>query len=138
MALSRNSGSQAGWALITGGVTNARVELHRLHQALGKALRLVETSVARDHLYQVAGDLILDIPRRLERVEGLLDETAYALSIMGEDHLKNRLPLGARTKVEETIEGIPAFGGAVLRSSAQQVLQQHLAKQVAASFLRRR
>lgn len=137
MPLSRNSGSQAGWALITGGVTSARVEIHRIHQLVDKVLRLVEDSSQREHLYQVAGDLIIDLPRRVERLEGQLDETAYALTLMGEDHLKDRLPLGRRTLVEETVEGVPAFGAAFNRS-AERVLQQHLARRVAQSFLRGR
>lgn len=131
MSISRNAGSQAGWALIAGGVSAARVEAHRLHQLLNKILKLVESSSQREHLYQVAGDIIVAFPKRLELLEQQLDETNYALSVMGKDHLKERLPISSRNKVEETVEGSPAFGSPMLRQTAKRVLQRHLAKRVA-------
>jgi hypothetical protein len=133
MSFSRNAGSQAGWALIAGGVNAARVESHRIHQLLNKVLELVESSEQREHLYRVAGDLIIAIPRRLEQLESQLDETGYALSVMGQDHLKDRLPLSRRNLVDETVEGVPAFGTLMLRQSARRVAEQYLARQVARS-----
>jgi hypothetical protein len=133
MSFSRNAGSQAGWALIAGGVNSARVEAHRIHQLLNKVLALVENSEQREHLYRVAGDLILAIPHRLEQLEGQLDETSYALAVMGEDHLKDRLPLSRRNLVDETVEGAPAFGALMLRQSARRIAEQYLARQVARS-----
>jgi len=131
MSISRNAGSQAGWALITTGVSAARVEAHRLHQLLSKILKLVETSSEKEHLYQVAGDLIVDFPRRLEKLEQQLDETNYALSVMGKDHLKERLPLTRRNRVEETVEGAPAFGGPMLRQTAKRLAERHQARRLA-------
>jgi hypothetical protein len=131
MSLSRKAGSQAGWALISGGVNAARVEAHRLHQLVEKVLRLVESSSEKEHLFQVAGDLIIGIPKRIERIEQQLDETGYALSIMGKEHLKDRLPISERTKVEETVEGVPAFGSPMHHDSAVRVLERYLAQRVA-------
>lgn len=138
MSSSRKAGSQAGYALISGGIAEARVQVHGLHQLMNKVLKLVEMSSAREHLYQVAGDLIVNIPARIERLEGQLDETLYALTLMGEDHLKDRLPLRRRTLVEETVEGAPAFGAGTPRSSAERVLLRHLARRVARRHARRR
>jgi hypothetical protein len=131
MTFSRKAGSQAGWALISGGVNAARVETHRLHQLVEKVLRLVENSSEKEHLYQVAGDLILGIPKRIERIEQQLDETGYALSIMGKEHLKDRLPLSQRALVEETVEGVPAFGVSMRRDSVARVLERYIAQRVA-------
>jgi hypothetical protein len=131
MPSSRKAGSQAGWALIIGGIADARVEVHVLHQLMNKVLRLVESSSAREHLYQVAGDLILSIPNRISRLEDQLDETSYALTLMGEDHLKDRLSLRRRTLVEEAIDGAPAFGAAMPRSAIDRVLERHRARTVA-------
>jgi len=137
MSISRSAGSQAGWALITGGVSAARVEAHRLHQLLTKVLKLVETSPAKEHLYQVAGDIIVDFPKRLEMLEAQLDEINYALSVMGKDHLRERLPLTRRNRVDETIEGARAFGAPMLRMTAKRVFHRHLARRVARRHLRR-
>jgi hypothetical protein len=131
MSFSRKAGSQAGWALITGGVNSARVDAHRLHQLLNKVLALVESSPQREHLYQVAGDLIVDLPRCVGRLEEQLDETGYALSLMGKDHLKDRLPISRRNTVEQTVEGTPAFGAPMPRTSAERVLERYIARQVA-------
>lgn len=124
--------SQAGWALITGGVAAARVEAHRLHQLLQKGLQFVECSRQREHLYQVAGDLIVEVPRRVESLECRLDELAYALSIMGQDHLKDRLPLSRRNEVEESVEGAPGFGEPLIRHSKE----RRLARAVARRYLK--
>jgi hypothetical protein len=134
MTFSRKAGSQAGWALISGGVNAARVEAHRLHQLVEKVLRLVENSSEKEHLFQVAGDLIVSVPKRIERIEQQLDETSYALSIMGKEHLKDRLPISQRSLVEETVEGVPAFGVSMHRDSTARVLKRYLAQRVARRY----
>lgn len=136
MSISKKSNSQAGWALITGGVNAARVEAHRLHQMVEKALQLIEKSPQKEHLYQVAGDLIVGLPKYLTELENQLDETSYALSVMGRDHLKDRLSLSRRNKVDQTVEGSPAFSAPrLLTSSARRVLEKYLAKRVATQYL---
>lgn|GEM_PF-1848664 len=137
VSFSRNAGSQAGWALISGGVSAARVEAHRLHQMINKVLKLVEASPEKEHLYRLAGDLIVDVPRRLENLEKELDQTSYALSIMGKDHLKDRLPISNRNLVDETVQGARAFGVPMRRGSPRKVLERHLARRVARRSLGR-
>lgn len=114
----RQANSQAGWALVTGGVATARVEVHRLHQILNKVKTIVDRSPAKERIYQVAGDLIEASVRRLETTERALDVTTYALSKMGEDHLKDRLPISQRALVDETVEAAKAFSPALVRESA--------------------
>ena len=97
------STSQAAWALLTEGVTNARIEAHRLRHLLQRAQKLVEGSPRRDHLYEVAGDLIMAAPDRLSAIEKSLDRTGYALAHMGQDFLKGRLGVTDRQMVEDTI-----------------------------------
>lgn len=135
MSFSHSAGSQAGWALIAGGVNAARVDAHRLHQYVTKILKLVETSPEKEHLYRVAGDLIVDFPKRLEKLEQQLDETGYALSVMGKDHLKDRLDITRRNRVEETVEGAPAFGGPMFRQTVERVAERHMARRVARRHL---
>lgn len=112
-----------------GGVNAARVDAHRVHQLLNKVLAIVDHSEAKEHIYQVAGDLIQEIPHRLEVLETNLDTVSYALSKMGEEHLKDRLPLSFRALVEETVEGAKAFGAPMHHeSSASRVAHRYLRK----------
>lgn len=135
MSFSRTAGSQAGWALIAGGVNAARVEAHQLHQYVSKILDLIQNSPEREHLYQVAGDIIVDFPRRVEKIEEQLDELGYALSVMGKDHLKDRLSLSRRNRVDQTVEGAPTFKGPMFRQTAKTVAKRHLARRVARRYL---
>lgn len=101
------SSSQVSWALLTQGVTEARLEIHRLHLLLDRATALVENSENKESIYQHAGDLILGVPRRLEGAERALDRTAYALTVMGEDFLRGRLPLDDRILVDDGVHPHP-------------------------------
>ena len=91
----------------------------------------MESSPKKEHLYRVAGDLIVNFPKCVEKIEQQLDETAYALSIMGKDHLQDRLPLSRRNVVDQTVEGAKAFGVPMPRTSAERVLEKYLARRVA-------
>lgn len=103
----KKASSQVSWSLLMEGVTSARVDLHRLHILLDRAQALVDNSVAKEHLWQVAGDLILGIPAKLESVENSLDRTAYAMTKMGEEFLRGRLPLEDRLRVDEGVKSLP-------------------------------
>lgn len=114
--------SAAGWALITEGVTASRVEAHRLRKLLQQSLSLVEVSSEKEHLYQVAGDLIMSIPKALERLERNLDRTSYALAVIGEDHLKDRLSLDDRAQVEDGVEGSKPWGSSSIRKDSVEIV----------------
>lgn len=116
----RIASSQAAWALVTEGVSSARVEAHRLKHLINRAMKLVEQSDHKEHLHQVAGDLIQGAPRRLERLELDLDRTSLALSKMGEKFLEARLPLHDKQMVDEAV--LPAFGGGGHRYASTEAL----------------
>jgi len=121
----KTASSQAAWALITEGVVAARVEAHRLKHLVNRALQLVEKSSHKEHLHQVAGDLLEAAPRRLERLEIDLDRTSLALSKMGEKFLEARLPLQDKVQVDEAVQ--PAFGGGGVRfASVDRVAVRYL------------
>ena len=102
----RQSSSEAAWSLLASAVSEARVEAHRLRHLMNRGLKIVEqdTPEQREHLYQLAGDIIEDGPKRLTRLEQLLDKTQFALSKMGEDFFASRLPISDKTEVNEAIE----------------------------------
>ena len=107
MTRHKTSSSQVAWALLTEGVTQARVDVHRLRILCDRALSLVESSKERGHLYQVAGDMIQGVPSRISAAERALDRTTYALSLMGEDFLKGRITLGDRDYVDGALMTSP-------------------------------
>lgn len=115
MTNNKQASSQAAWALLTEGVSQARVDAHRLNHLINRALQLVEASDEKEHLYQIGGDIILGAPKLLKSLERDLDRTSLALSKMGIEFLSARLPLSDKTMIDEAIEA--AFGSATLRNS---------------------
>lgn len=121
--------SQAAWALLTEGVTAARLEAHRLRLLLTRALTLCEASKARDHLYEVAGDVIQAVPTRMDNLERNLDRTSYALSVLGSDHLRDILPMMDRKVVDDATEHARPFGGTGRpRTSVGRIAERHLSR----------
>jgi len=104
----KEASSQAAWALLMEGVAQARVDGHRIQQMIERAMKLISQSEHEEHLYQVAGDIIEGLPRKLDRMLINLDRTSFALAKMGEDFLSSRLPLEDKTRVEEAVD--PVFG----------------------------
>jgi len=95
--------NQTSWAVLAEGIGSARVEAHRLRHLMSRALGLVGQSKAKDHIYQMAGDIILAAPQRLEALELDLDRVSYMLSRLGEDYLRERLPLSDRKMIDEAM-----------------------------------
>lgn len=124
----KQANSQAAWALLTEGVTAARLEAHRLQHLVNRATQLVEQSNQREHLYEVAGDVIVALPKRLDRLIIDLDRTSLALSRMGQDFLESRLSLDDKNLVEESISS--AFGKSRPKESSLvgRVTQRYLEK----------
>lgn len=118
----KSASSQAAWALLTEGVASARVEAHRIKHLINRATTLVEKSPAKEHIKQVAGDILLAAPQRLEQLERHLDRTALALSKMGADFLEARLPLSDKSEVDEAVQ--PAFGGGKMRTSVDRLVSR--------------
>ena len=120
--------SEAGWALITEGTTAARLEAHRLRKLLTQAENLIKRSDHREHLYQLAGDLIMSVPQALGRLERALDRTSYALAKIGEDHLKDRLPISDRALVEDGVTQAKPFPSHRPRTSVERVVRKWQAR----------
>jgi len=129
MDQTKTATSQASWALLTEGVTRARVDAHRLRHLIARAEKLVEGSEEKEHLYQVAGDIIQAVPQRLQSLERALDRTSLALSKMGESFLEARLPLSDKTMVDEAVEAAFGGGGTKHSTPVQRVAARWAARQ---------
>lgn len=132
--MDRKSSSEAAWALLTEGVASARLEAHGMRHLVIRGQRLVEASPAKEHLYQVAGDLITSIPGRLSRLERILDRTSLALSKMGESYLSARLPLDDQVLVEEAVESPKR----IRKSRVEHLARLWMQKQALRGFWQRR
>jgi hypothetical protein len=122
--MDRKAQSQAAYALLLQGVSQARLEAHRIRHQVERALRLVENSEHKEHLYQVAGDMIISIPKRLDDLEVSLDRTGLALVKMSEEFLEARLPLDDKNLVEDTLTS--AFGQSKFDQSVKKVTARYL------------
>ena len=128
----KQSSSEAAWSLLSGAVSDARVEAHRLRHLVNRGLKIIEQDnpEQKAHVYQLAGDLIDAVPSRLSKLESLLDKTSFALSMMGEDFFASRLSLDDKTEVKEAIEhSSHPFSKAIKESTP--------ARRVADAYLRR-
>lgn len=126
--MSKTASSQAAWALLIEGVSKARLEAHRMRHLTDRALRLVEDSEQKEHLYRIAGDIIISIPKRLEGMEIALDRTSLALSKMGEEFLSARLPLSEKVLVDEAVSA--AFGKSQFHDSVERVASRYIEARV--------
>jgi len=113
--VSKQASSQAAWALLTEGVTQARLDSHRLRHLMSRVIELIEDSEHKEHFYQVAGDIIVAAPTRLDHLDTALDRTSLALAKMGQEFLDSRLSLSDKMLVEEAVQS--AFGGGGSRQS---------------------
>ena len=125
----RQASSQVSWSLLTEGVTQARVDAHRLRLMMDRVMALVESSSEKDHLWQVGGDLIQGFPERLSELERALDRTSYALVVMGEDFLRGRIPMDDRYVVDEATKSHPYSEPRKKDTAAARVAQRYLQAQ---------
>jgi len=120
----KEASSEATWALLASGVGEARAEALRLRHMVNRGRKLIETSDHRDHFYQMAGDLIVGVPERLDKIEALLDRTSYALVKIGEPFFEGRIPLADRALVEDAVQHSQG-----LESLSKRVADRWLAQQ---------
>jgi hypothetical protein len=109
------------------GVTASRIEAHRLRQMLNRGLNILNALPEEDRgpIYQRIGDLVLSIPKRLDYLEVFLDRTSYALTLMGEDFLRGRIPMSEKTMVQETVKSTPTFTP-LMRKAATRLAHRYL------------
>lgn len=101
----KRASSAAAWAVLTSGVADARVESHRLRHLLGRAQKIL-ADLDPELVAEKAGDLLKAIPEIHDRLDMELDSTSYALSLMGQEFLRNRITVDNRREVEQAIEGV--------------------------------
>jgi hypothetical protein len=102
--MTKRASTQTTWAVVTNQVLTARIEAHKFRADISRALKLIEESSEREHLYQVAGDLIEAIPQKLLSLEKSLDVASLALAKMGDNILSPMVPQTEKREVSISLE----------------------------------
>ncbi len=71
-----------------------------------KALELVNSSSKRDHLYGIAGDIIISIPRALAELEQAINSAAFATSRLDNEELRQVLRPDKVDELERILDDI--------------------------------
>lgn len=126
MGRSVSATSNNVWAVVTEGVTSARIEAHRIHQHLSDVMAMIQNAPEKERIYQMAGDSILAVPKHMEQLERHLDKTGYALSVLGKDVIRDTLPVSDRKEVEEAMDSVTPMVQRMARRVASRYLQADL------------
>lgn len=87
-------------------LSDARLRAEELKVAIQKALDIIEESSAKDHLYEVAGHLITDIPIKLLKLTKALDATAYAINGLDSQELKYSIRRDKLDALDQILEEV--------------------------------
>ncbi len=118
----KKASSQAAWALLTCGVSESRVEAHRIRHLVDRLEKLADHPEVGEFVYAILGDVVEGLPSRVDALERTLDRTSYALTKMGQDFLKGRIPVSDRNHVEEAVS---ATGFVKDQASSESVAMKH-------------
>lgn len=83
---------------------DARLRCAQLKKYIKDATDLVEKSEHRDHLFEVAGNLIYGIPETLLKLDKALDATALAAARLDYEEIKNGLRPSKSDELETALE----------------------------------
>lgn len=125
----QSSQTQVAWALLTEAAAEARLDAHRVRHLLQRAMTLVERSEAKEHIYEVAGDILQAAPRRMDKLETTLDRLTYALAVMGTDHLRDKLPMDDRALVDDAVHKARPFTHPNLSRATSRVALAYMERQ---------
>lgn len=87
-------------------LSDARLRLSELKGYIARALELVHASKQRDHLYAVAGDIILAVPDCVLKAERALEAAAMAVNKIDYEELRQILRPEKVDELERMLEDI--------------------------------
>ena len=91
--------------LLTKDVAQATTYLYKLQQAIKRVVNIIDNldEEQKEKVYQVAGDLLTNIPKYSNDLDMILSKIMYALNIIWRKELRVSLPFSDRSEVEELI-----------------------------------
>jgi len=102
MSKERKKLANAEAAIFLKEISSAKVEAQMLRNYLVRAKKLVDKSKEKEHLYEVAGDLILEIPEAIERLEHSLDMILYMTTVSTKKILSPKITLEEKQSLERS------------------------------------
>ena len=87
-------------ALLQEALATSKLSLDKLQEFNLRIQELVKESPARDHLYEVAGDIIMGVPSILESLDDALSKASLVASAMTQDLLQTKLPIEDLQKLD--------------------------------------
>lgn len=87
-------------------LTDARMRCDQLKRMIDQAMRIVSQSSERDHIHEVAGDLLQAIPETLFKMDKALDATALAASRLDYEELKQSLKPEKAEELERVLKDV--------------------------------
>jgi hypothetical protein len=91
-------------AIFQYGSSHARIALDQIEDVVERAVRLIDESEHKEHIYGEAGDLIVNMRELMGRLEEGLAIIAYASSKVDEKHLRNKFPNHIRDEIDFTVK----------------------------------
>lgn len=96
----------ASTAFIQEEISSARLAVDELKNCVVRAIALVNSSKKKDHLYGVAGDIILTAPRVLFKLEQSLSAAALACDKIDYENLRQVIHPDKVAELERVLEDI--------------------------------
>ena len=103
-------------------LADARVVLLRLKKMVVRANTLVESSPQKNHIYEVAGDIVFNIPQVMADLERAIQGAALAAAKMDAAELEKLLPQREVKELQEIMERVPRIISQPMGASASSVL----------------
>lgn len=85
---------------------DARLRCEQLVAYVTEALRLIELSSQKDHVFEVAGHLIHGVPVTLEKLQKSLQAVALAANRIDYEELRNVLRPEKVDEIEKSLDGV--------------------------------
>ncbi len=87
-------------------LSDARLRCEELKNYINKALKIIDSSSHKEHLYAVAGDLINGMPESLFKLEKSLMATAMAVNKIDYEEIKQNLRPEKIDELERVLEEV--------------------------------
>lgn len=87
-------------------LSDARLRCDELKYQVAKVLAMVNASEKKDHFYGVAGDLIIDIPNTLMKLQKALEAAAMAVNKLDYEELRVTLRPEKVEELERVLEDV--------------------------------
>lgn len=82
-------------------VSDSLATTHKVKTLLNRAIEIVNASEEKEHIYQVAGDIIINLPKKLDRLENTLTKILYFLNIYMRKDLRTFLSVEDKSEIDE-------------------------------------